>query len=90
MIVSFFLDVALGLAGWVLDMFPADFEVPEWLTGFAVLVNEIFGNAVGMGAWVPWPFVLLVIGSVLTMWAIGFGIKFARWLIGLVPTMGGG
>lgn len=90
MITDFFITVGTGFMGWILDMFPADFEVPDWLVGFATMVNEIFANAVGLGAWVPWPFVLLVVGSIVAVWVVGLVIKFARWLLGLIPTMGGG
>lgn len=90
MITQWFLDMGVGMAGWFLDLFPADFEVPDWFLGFTAIVNQIFSNAVGLGAWVPWPLVLLVVGFIFTVWGAGLLIKFVRWLIGLIPTMGGG
>lgn len=90
MIPDLFIDLGVAVGTWFLGLFPSDFEAPEWISGLAGLVNEVFANAVGMGAWVPWPFVLLVVGSIVTVWLIGLFVKFVRWLIGIIPTMGGG
>lgn len=90
MITLFFIHLGGAIADWFLSLFPADFVVPDWFANFSDMVNPIFANAYGLGAWIPWPFVLIVVGFILTLWFTGLVIKFVRWLIGLIPTMGGG
>lgn len=90
MIWAWLLDVARGFIGWVLDLFPSDWELPDWFTGLADTAAEVIGNAAGLGAWVPWGIVLTVVGATFVLWTVGLIIKFVRWVVGLIPTMGGG
>lgn len=89
MIVDFFLTTAEALVVWVLGLFPTDFEVPEWITGFTGLIAEILAGAHGMGIWIPWAFVFIVLGGTYLLWSAGLLLKFARFILGLIPTMGG-
>lgn len=90
MITLWFMTVGEHIANFFLGLFPADFEVPEWFIGAAGLMNELFANAVGLGAWVPWQALLLIITFVIGLWSVGLVIKVVRWLVGIIPTMGGG
>lgn len=90
MIVDFALDTAEDFVSWLVGLFPADFEVPEWLIGLASLVGQVLAGASGMGVWVPWALIITVVAGTYVLWSAGFLVKFARWLLGLLPTMGGG
>ena len=88
MIIEWLLDLFSGFIDWVLSL--VTFDVPDWLEGLAGTVAGVINAGAGLGAWVPWPLVLLVVGGTFTIWGAGLFIKAARWLLGLIPTMGGG
>jgi len=90
MIVDFFIDLWRNISAWMLSVFPADFALPDWFTGFVGTLNTFIANGANLGAWVPWAVIFTVVLACLGLWVGGFGIKAIRWLIGLIPTMGGG
>jgi hypothetical protein len=88
-IIEWFIGLGGTAADWVLGLFGTD-APPEWLATVATFVNSQLAAAAGLGAWIPWDFAILVAGAVLTLWGTGLAIKFFRWVLGLIPTMGGG
>lgn len=89
MITEFFIGLWDTIAVWFLSLFPAD-NLPAWFVGFGDLVSSLLASAGGLGAWVDWNFAIAVIVTVLGIWLVGFAVKTVRWLLGLIPTMGGG
>ena len=89
MITEWFISIGMGIAEWAVGLFGTA-DPPAYLTSLTTWLGTIINGASGFGAWVPWPFALLVAGVSLTLWLAGFVIKGIRWLIGLIPTMGGG
>ena len=64
-------------------------EVPGWLSSGSSAVAGVFGLVGSMGVWFPGGLALSIIGTLLAVWLIGFGIKIARIVISLF-TFGGG
>jgi len=90
MVSDFFMGLGEQLITWALGLWPVGFTLPEWFLGFAGLVSQVLTGAVGMGVWIPWASIFTVVGATFALWGIGLLLKFARWVVGLVPTMGGG
>lgn len=89
MIIEWLYSLVPGLEDWFLGLFgPAD--IPDWLGNVSDFLASMINSAAGLGAWVPWAFVIGVSGTLLGVWLIGLLIRVVRWLIGLIPTMGGG
>ncbi len=85
MIPDFFLDLAMGFIGWVLDLFPADTgdDAVSFIDGFADILTVVLSNAAGLGAWVPWVLVVPVVGTIVTLWGVFTLVKFVTWVKGL-------
>jgi hypothetical protein len=90
LIVEAFIDLADTLVTWFFSLFPSDFELPEWLLTLSTLLGEVLAGAAGMAVWIPWGWIMTVLTGTFTIWSVGFILKFARWVVGLLPTMGGG
>ena len=88
MIVEWFLSIAGGVADWALGFLGSD-PAPEWMTTVGTFMSGQLASFAGLGAWIPWDFAILVWGSILTIWVAILLVKFVRWVIGLIPTMGG-
>lgn len=88
MIVEWIVKAALTIVQWLVSLFPS-WEVPGWLTGFDVQVNNITAQIGGMGSWVDWVFILSVVGTVLAVYGIIFGIQMIRTGAAHVPFFGG-
>lgn len=78
-----------GFVEWVMSLF-GEVELPEWFLGGVEFVTGIINAGAGLGVWVAWPILLSAVGLTFVLWSGGFVLKFARWLLGLIPTMGGG
>lgn len=78
-----------GFVEWVMSLF-GEVELPEWFLGGVGFVTDIINAGAGLGVWVAWPVLLGAVGITFAIWSGGFVVKFARWLLGLLPTMGGG
>lgn len=78
-------DLVLAVIGW----FETDWEVPSFLLEFDDFVNGFLANVAGLGAWVDWVYVFVVIGAVLVVWTVGLGLKLARAIAAHIPFVGG-
>ncbi len=88
MIVEFFIGLWDTIASVVLGMFPTD-PAPSFLVNADGVLNQILVSVQGMGAWLDVPFAVVVTTTVVGFWLFGVAVKIVRWLIGLIPTMGG-
>ena len=89
MITEWLIALAVGVADWFLGIFPA-WTVPAEIAGFDDTVNGFTASFTGLGVWVPWTLLIVCIGITLGAVAVNWIVKAARWVLGLVPTMGGG
>ncbi|SEH84155.1 MULTISPECIES: hypothetical protein [unclassified Leifsonia] len=90
MITEWFLSLAGGFITWLIGLFPPATAVPDWITSAAGYVQNVINSGAGLGAWIPWPLVIGVGGFQLALWFGLWSVKVIRWLVGLIPTMGGG
>lgn len=63
---------------------------PAWMGTTGTFVVSLIESAKGLGAWVPWTLILSIAAFNLALWAAFLALKVARWVVGLLPTMGGG
>lgn len=89
MITEWLIGLGVAVAEWFLSLFGTS-DPPEWLVTLSDWLGALVGSASGLGVWIPWGLAFGVAGTVLALWLSGFLIKGVRWLIGLIPTMGGG
>lgn len=89
MITEWFIGIGKTLALWVLSLFPTGWEVPSWLTTASDWLAGIVVQGQNLGAWIPWALMLTVLASTIALWGGGLLLKFVRWLVGWIPTMGG-
>lgn len=89
MIVSGFIGLFAGLQTWFVSLFGTD-PPPAWMGTAGQFLGSLIQSARGLGPWVPWTLILTIAAFNLTLWAAFLAIKVARWVLGLVPTMGGG
>jgi hypothetical protein len=73
----------------VLSVIPA-VPVPGWLSGGSSAVGQVLGYVGSMGVWFPGPLALTVIGALLAVWLVGYGVHIARMVISLFSGGGGG
>ena len=89
MITEWIMSIGVSIAEWFISLFGTG-EPPEWLSTITTWLGTLMASVVGLGAWVPWGLLITVSTGVFAVWLIGFLVKGVRWLIGLIPTMGGG
>lgn len=89
MITEFFLNLFTTVQTFVLGIIP-DVQLPSWFSDAAGYVAGWINQGANLGVWVPWALVGSVTAAVLGVWLFGLAVKSARWLLGLLPTMGGG
>lgn len=89
MIFEWLLGLLDGLADFGLGLTDG-LEVPDWLDGFAGLFADVAAACYGLGAWVPWWLVIGAVTATFSIWSVGLLVKAVRWLVGWIPTMGGG
>ena len=87
------------ITGAVLKFFAALFQhvigalplagPPPWIVGQSSSIGVVFADAGSMSVWFPTQTFTTVLGSLMTLWLVGFGIKFARIVVSLF-TGGGG
>lgn len=88
MITDAILNFFGGVLHAILQALPV-VAVPDWLASGSSAVSTVFGFVGSMGVWFPGPLALSIIGALLAVWLVGFGIKIARIVISLF-TFGGG
>lgn len=89
MITEFFITLSATIADWFMGLFP-EWNVPPEVAGFDNTVNGFIDDFSGLGVWAPWPLLISIAGIAIIAFTIQLTVKAARWLIGLIPTMGGG
>ena len=89
MITEWFVSLGTGTVGWFLSLFGTA-DPPAFITAVGTFIAGILESAAGLGAWIPWALVLTIAGVNLALWGIGLTVRVVRWLVGLIPTMGGG
>jgi hypothetical protein len=72
------------IVGWL----PTD-PPPSWVSDANGLLSQIWGWGAGLGAWVPWQLIGVVVAAVLACALIGFLIKIVR-IVASFLTLGGG
>lgn len=87
MIVEWLLDLVVQFVQWVMSLF-SELALPDWASPTSDLATFI-GYGASLGAWVPWATMAAVVGSVLLVYVVGFGVKLARQIIAHVPAFGG-
>ena len=88
MIVEWLGSLWVGLIEWFDSLFGPD-PLPDWVTSVGGMVQDVINGASGLGAWVPWALAIAVFSLVGGIWLIAVSLKFVRWLVGWIPTMGG-
>jgi len=76
------------VSDWALTMLPTE-EPPEWLATVVTFVNGLLVSAAGLGAWVPWDFLIIVALFVFNLWLGIALVKAVRWVLNWIPTWGG-
>lgn len=89
MIVSGFLGLFAGLQSWFVGLFGTD-PPPAWMGTVGQFVGSLMQSARGLSPWIPWTLIVSIAAFNLTLWAAFLAIKVVRWVVGLIPTMGGG
>lgn len=88
MIIEFLMTVAANVFDWLFSGLPP-YTPPDWLSGLSGAAAQVFSVASSMGVWFPATLVLTILGALLAVWLVSFGIKVARMAISLF-TGGGG
>lgn len=88
MITEWFLSLFQVVVDWFAGLFPTD-DPPAFIGGVTGFLHTIVDGAAGLGAWVPWAYLGLVGGILLTLWLATVSVKGIRWLWGLTPFSGG-
>lgn len=83
MIIEWLLELGLGFVSWLLDLMVAPDGAFDFLSDVATWIGPIFAGIHGMGAWVPWPIVVVVVGAIFALWIALVGVKAVAWLKGL-------
>lgn len=89
MIVDFFIEMFAHAQVFFIELLGTSVP-PAWAGSVGTFVAGLLQSAKGLGAWVPWTVVITVATFNLALWGLFLIIKAIRWLIGLIPTMGGG
>lgn len=88
MITEWFIGIGSDLTTWALGALGTD-DPASWFTTVGTFITNILASVAGLGAWVPWGIAIAVWGTATAVWTAGLLLKVARWLLGLIPTMGG-
>ena len=89
MIAEWFINLASSASTWFLGLFGTA-DPPAFIATVGTFVSGLLVKASGLGAWIPWRVVIGVAGVCLALFATGLGLKAVRWIIGIIPGMGGG
>lgn len=87
MITDAVLDYFFALIGSILDLLP-QVTVPSWMSAGGP-ISKVFTYAGQMGAWFPMSEAVTIVGALLGVWVVGFGIKVTRIILSFL-TFGGG
>lgn len=88
MITEWFLNWAMGVVQWLIDLLP-DWELPAELVAPGGLFDSVLANAAGMGVWIDWGGIVLLALIPPAVWVIGLLWKGARTAFSHYPFIGG-
>lgn len=88
MISEWFIGLINTVATWFLGLFP-EWEAPAEIVNFDATLNGFTSSFSGLGVWVPWSLLVVCVGIAIAAYLVGITVRGARWVLGLVPTMGG-
>lgn len=88
MIIEWLVAVGEGFIGWLTGLMP-EWDPPAWFIAFDEQVNGVFATLDGLGAWIDWVLLLVVVGLALATWLTCLSIKALRAVASYVPFFGG-
>lgn len=88
MIVEWLIRIGLKIAGWFMSLFP-NTDPPAFLSTLDTQWNTVVAGASGMGVWVDWAYVLVVLGAVLAVYVAMFLVKVLMKVAAFFPFLGG-
>lgn len=89
MITAAFEKAWAGFLSWFLGLWPA-YTLPDWVQHPTDKISTALSSFAGFGVWIDWTLLVTVVTAVVAAYVLQLTIRLARWLLGLVPTMGGG
>lgn len=89
MISEWFIGLIQTVANWFIGLMP-EWDAPPEFVNFDATLNGFTASFNGLGVWVPWALLVTCVVIAIAAYLIGLTVKAARWVLGLVPTMGGG
>lgn len=88
MVTEWFLNWALGVIYWLVDLLP-DWAVPEELANPGGFIETVIGNAAGVGVWLDWAGLIALALIPSAVWATGILWKAFRTGFSHFPGIGG-
>lgn len=88
MVTEWFIWIGMTVARWFVGLFPEG-SPPEFLATVDDKWNSVTAGASGIGVWVDWTYVLVVLTAVLGVYVITFGVKVALKIVAFIPFFGG-
>lgn len=88
MIVEWLMRIGLKIAGWFVSLFPST-DPPQWIATLDDKWNAVVGGASGIGVWVDWTYVLVILGAVLAVYVAMFIVKVLMKVAAFIPFLGG-
>ncbi len=88
MIVEWLVSVGCSIAAWFPTLFPS-WLMPSWVTNVVSSVQGFLAASSGLGVWIPWVTMNFVLGTLVTVYGITFGIKLLRVIAAHIPQFGG-
>lgn len=88
MITEWFLNWAMGVVRWVVDLLP-DWVMPPELSDPGGMIETIYLNAMGVAVWIDWAGIIALALIPFSVWVIGVLWKAARTAFSHFPGIGG-
>lgn len=88
MITEWFLNWAMGVAYWLVDLLP-DWVVPDELADPGGMLESIYVNAMGVGIWLDWAGLIALALIPFGVWVTGILWKALRTAFSHFPFIGG-
>lgn len=89
MITEWLLGLGQTVVTWFASLFPPADEMPDFLRDLDSTISGLLSNLSGIGAWVDWAYIIVIVLAVAGLWLVAFGIKVLRALIAHLPLIGG-
>lgn len=88
MITEWFLNWAMGVIYWLVDLLP-DWVVPDELAAPGGFIETIISNAAGVAVWIDWVGIIALALIPSAVWVTGLLWKAARTAFSHFPGIGG-